>query len=167
MIDLQQLVNKIDEMWVGVTAEEFKNKVLSDKDKFCRIMDTLYDRVETDVKQMEQNVRNADAQIAANIGVAIGGGGGTGISYGNSGSNSSYSNSDSTGSNGSSSSSANHTPTQDEIDAKEELKKLKEEFHIEDDTTTESKNEIKDNENKPKEEDKKEDNQAQNEEKKE
>ena len=77
--NLDALVDKVDTMWVGVTADQFKEKIKADKKKFGQIMDLLYEEVEQDIKQMEANVVNADSYVAANMG-DNGGGGGTGSS---------------------------------------------------------------------------------------
>ena len=74
--NLDALVEKVDTMWVGVTADQFKEKIKSDKQKFGKIMDLLYEEVEQDITQMEKNIVNADSYVAANMGVNGGGGGG-------------------------------------------------------------------------------------------
>ena len=84
--NLSQLVETVDTMWVGVTADEFKNKVLKDKQTFISIMSTLANRMHQDIQQMSGNVANADALVASHMGA----GGAGGDSYSGSGSSFEY-----------------------------------------------------------------------------
>ena len=73
--NLNQLVSTVDTMWIGVTADEFKKKVINDKDTFVKIMSSLSDRMHEDITQMSANVANADALVASHMGEGGVGGG--------------------------------------------------------------------------------------------
>ena len=68
--DLNELVDSVDTMWTGITADEFKKKVLNDQEKFINILHDVAERMHQDIAQMSSNISNADSYIAANMGIA-------------------------------------------------------------------------------------------------
>ena len=68
--DLNELVDSVDTMWIGITADEFKKKVLNDQEKFINILHDVAERMHQDIAQMSSNISNADSYIAANMGIA-------------------------------------------------------------------------------------------------
>ena len=65
--NLDALVDDVPNHWVGATADQFVEKVKKDKETFKKIMDEIYDRMEEDIKQMSENVVNADAQVGQHM----------------------------------------------------------------------------------------------------
>ena len=65
--ELEALAAEVPNHWIGATADAFVKKIEKDNKTFAKIMDDVYDRMEKDIKQMSQNVANADAQVGAHM----------------------------------------------------------------------------------------------------
>ena len=66
--ELNQLVDTVDIMWKGSTADEFKNKIKGDQKKFINVLHDIANRMHDDIAQMSGNVSNVDAYVATHMG---------------------------------------------------------------------------------------------------